>query len=643
MMNKKLFLLPLLVLMLASAGNAQEYITGFNHGEQSLGSKVSRPDNEPLSLPFFDDFSGSGIYPDENRWQTNNVFVNSGFPYMPVNHGTATLDVVNRFGVVYPNGSSNPFLADSLMSCPIRLDSINGDALSPADSLYFSFYYQPGGFGDCPDRDDSLVLKFGYGFDDFIIDTITFDTIGFFRNVRWNQVWASEGSEIDTFISQCGTNKFFKKVMIPITDTCYFKRDFYVLFFNYGTLPSTMYPNDRSNMDQWNIDFVYLDKDRTVADDSYPMTSLTATVPSFLSRYQSMPYWQFKDNPIAAINNEYRILVSNLDKDAHQVVHQCVVKDNNSDWSYASQETMGFLQPYNISGIDSIHISMYDFIFPYTNSNDTTSFTITHYLNVSEDGGGSIVGDSLVRHQGFYNYYAYDDGTPERGYGLTPADTYMATQFKVSALDSIKGVQILFNRTFNNANNNLFDVCVWKDNNGKPGEMIYSLENQLPKWDDDLIYKFAFYKFDEAVKVNSTFYVGIRQQSSKSINVGFDSSNDNSQYNFYNAGDGWKNSSFPGSIMIRPVMGQAYFVGVEENTHDVLSVSPNPARDFVLINGLDNELCEDVRIFDMTGKEVASYSYTNRLNVSGLPDGVYLLRVISTDGSCFSSKIVVSK
>ena len=169
-MNKKLFLLPLLVLMLASAGNAQEYITGFNHGEKSLGSKVSRPDNEPLSLPFFDDFSGSGIYPDESRWQTNNVFVNSGFPYMPVNHGTATLDVVNRFGVVYPNGSSNPFLADSLMSCPIRLDSLNGDALSPADSLYFSFYYQPGGFGDCPDRDDSLVLKFGFGFDSLGIE-----------------------------------------------------------------------------------------------------------------------------------------------------------------------------------------------------------------------------------------------------------------------------------------------------------------------------------------------------------------------------------------------------------------------------------------------------------------------------------------
>ncbi|MGN0033707.1 MAG: T9SS type A sorting domain-containing protein [Candidatus Limimorpha sp.] len=643
MMNKKFFLLSLLAFAIVSFGNAQEYITGFNHGGKNLDKKTHSFDQTPLSLPFFDDFSNAEIYPDERNWQTNNVFVNSGFPLMPVNHGSATLDIVDRFGVVYANGSSNPFLADSLMSWPIRLDSLDGNALSPDDSLYFSFYYQPGGFGDSPDRDDSLVLKFGYGFDDFIIDTVSLDTLGTFRNISWNQVWASEGVDIDTFLSQCNTNQYFKKVMIPIVDTCFFKRDFYILFFNYGTLPPTIYPNDRSNMDQWNIDLVCLDKNRTVIDDSYPMTCLSATAPSFLNRYQSMPYWQFKDNPIAAINNEYRLFVSNLDKDAHQLAHQCVVSDNNTSWNYVSEETMGFLQPYNTYGIDSIHVSMDDFIYPYTNSNDTTSFTIIHYINVTDESVGTVAGDSLVRHQGFYNYYSYDDGTPERGYGLTPSDTYMATQFKVSALDSIKGVQILFNRTFNNSNYNLFDICVWKDNNGKPGEMVYSLENQLPKWDDELIYKFAFYKFDETVKVNSTFYVGIRQQSSKSINIGFDTSNDNSQYNFYNTGDGWKNSSFPGSIMIRPVMGMAYFVGVGENASDAISVSPNPAKDFLVINGIDNELCEDVRLFDLTGKVVLACSNTNRLNVSELPDGIYVLRVICADGSCLSSKIIVSK
>ena len=126
MMNKKLFLLPLLVLMLASAGNAQEYITGFNHGGTYPESKVSRPDNEPLSLPFFDDFSGSGIYPDESRWQTNNVFVNSGFPYMPVNHGTATLDVVNR--------AQYASTASTVTHCLLPTRSISASITSPAAS-----------------------------------------------------------------------------------------------------------------------------------------------------------------------------------------------------------------------------------------------------------------------------------------------------------------------------------------------------------------------------------------------------------------------------------------------------------------------------------------------------------------------------
>ena len=36
-------------------------------------------------------------------------------------------------------------------------------------------------------------------------------------------------------------------------------------------------------------------------------------------------------------------------------------------------------------------------------------------------GNRDILVDSTIYHQGFYNYYAYDDGTPEMGYGLEPA------------------------------------------------------------------------------------------------------------------------------------------------------------------------------------------------------------------------------
>lgn len=625
-------------------GNAQEYLTGFGGGFPEEEQRKSR-DEAVATLPFFDDFTKPGVYPDGAKWQSDNVFVNSGFPKMPVNYRAATLDVVDKYGKVYSRGSSNPFIADSLLSVKIRLDSIGNQKLTPADSLYFSFYYQPGGFGDSPERDDSLVLQFGYGYDEVVYDSV-FQGYVTQRKTAWKQMWAAEGESFDTFVASLGENQHFKKVMIPIVDTCFFKEDFYILFFNYGTLPTSMYPNDRSNMDQWNIDFVYLDMNRSIENDYYPMVSFTNTAPSFLKRYQSMPYKHYMENPLNEINNGFDMYLTNLDVNAHQIRYSCEVEDNNSDWNYSYVSNPLIINQYSNIGVDSMNVLMGDFIYPYNMPVDTTSFTIRHYVDVVDEYGGIVAGDSIVRHQGFYNYFAYDDGTPEMGYGLVPGDTYFAAQFRVIKLDTLSGVQLLFNRTFNDANYNFFDIMVWKDNNGKPGEVLYVLENQRPIWNDDAIYAFSNYKFDQTVKVNSTFYVGIRQQYSKSINIGFDSSTDNHQYNFYDAGDGWKNSSFPGSLMIRPVMGKdAYFIGIDENqevTNNIV-LYPNPAGDFVRIDGVDANLCDEILIFDLAGRIVKKYQYCNELIINDLQNGAYMLRVVNKDGSFETSKLLISK
>lgn len=626
-------------------GFAQEYLTNFYGGVYEMISQKSESETV-VTLPFFDDFKGNGAYLNQKKWQSLCVIANSGFPYKPVNQRAATLDVIDEFGKVYARGSSNPFIADSLLSVRIRLDSIGKQALTPADSVYLSFYYQPGGRGDSPERDDSLVLQFGYGYDHKIFDTITQDSVTV-RDIAWKQMWATEGVSLDTFLLSCGENHFFKKVMIPITDQRFFVEDFYLLFFNYGTLPTTMYPNDRSNMDQWNIDFVYLDKNRSVDNDFYPLVSLTETAPSFLSRYQSMPYKHYKENPIVAINNNFDMFLTNLDVNAHQIRYSCeVTDDNNPSWSYYYQNNPSIISQYSSEGVDSLRVTMGDFIYPYNNTYDTTTFTIRHSVEVVDEHSGEVAGDVMVRKQGFYNYFSYDDGVPEKGYGLVPDDTYMAAQFNVTRLDTLGGVQILFNRTFNDANYNFFDIVVWRDNNGKPGEVIYTLENQRPIWDDSLVYNFSYYEFDEVVKVNSTFYVGIRQQYSKSINIGFDTSNDNRQYCFYEVGNGWKNTSFVGSFMIRPVMGgEPYFVGVEENQEVTsnLRIYPNPASDVVHISGIDAENCEEICVYDVSGRVVKSSRYVNELNISDLSDGVYMIRVIGKGGMSDTSKLFIFK
>lgn len=613
-----------------SDGVSQEYLTGFNGGIPEEKQALLR-DEAVATLPFFDDFTKPGLYPDEAKWQRGNVFANSSFPKMPVNYRSATLDVIDRYGKVYTRGSSNPFIGDTLISVKIRLDSIDNQKLTPADSVYFSFYYQPGGFGDSPERDDSLVLKFGYNANDSII---------------WRHVWSTEGQSLESFIGSLGTSQYFKKVMIPITDTCFFTDEFYVMFYNYGTLPTTMYPNDRSNMDQWNVDFVYLDKDRSALNDTYPMVSFTNTSPTFLKRYSSMPYKHYMDNPISEIDNIFNMYLTNQDVNAHEVRYYCEVDDNNSDWGYSYTSNPFVINQYPTAGVLKDSVVMGDFIYPYNLNIDTTSFTIRHYVEVVDEHGDEVAGDSIIVKQGFYNYFAYDDGTPEMGYGLVPGDTYFAAQFKVMKLDTVSGVQILFNRTFNNANFNFFDIIVWKDNNGKPGQVLYRLENQRPKWEDHTFYGFSNYIFDEVVKVNTTFYVGIRQQYNKSINVGFDTSKDNRQYCFYDAGEGWKNTSYHGSFMIRPVMGKnPYFIGIGENQEmaNKLALYPNPASNVVRIEGVDDEMADEVVIYDLAGRAIKNYQYCNELNINDLQNGIYLLRVIMNDGSFETSKLLISK
>lgn len=644
-MNKRFVLTILLAVFSMMSGIAQEYLSGFCGGIPENETAVTK-DEVVATLPFFDDFTKLGLYPDVTKWEPSNVFVNSGFPKMPVNYRAVTLDVIDKYGTVYSRGSSNPFFADTLMSVKIRLDSVGNHALTPADSLYFSFYYQPGGFGDEPEIADSLVLKFGYGYDEVVFDTVLQNYVTM-RKTAWRQMWAVEGQSLSSMIDSLGPNQYFKKVMIPIVDPCFFQEDFRVLFFNYGTLPTTMYPNDRSNMDQWNIDFVYLDRNRSVlGDDPYPLVSFTNTAPSFLKRYRSMPYKHYFENPINEINNIFDMYLTNLDINAHEVVYSCDVVDNNSGWNYSFVDNPMIINQYANVGVVRDSIVMGDFIYPYNIPFDTTSFTIRHKITVVDEHGDVVAGDSIVRKQGFYNYFSYDDGTPEMGYGLTPADTYFAVQFKANKLDTLSGVQMLFNRTFNDANFNFFDIVVWRDNNGKPGEVLYTLKDQRPIWDDDELYKFSYYTFDKVVKVNSTFYVGIMQQYSKTINIGFDSSIDNRQYNFYDAGAGWKHSSFHGTVMIRPVVGKTpYYVGIDENQSvtDSFVIYPNPAGDMIHIEGVDADSCDEIFVMDLTGRLMMRYTYCNELNISDLSNGAYILRIVSKDGSIQASKLLISK
>ena len=612
--------LALLMCLIPSLFSAQEVLTGWY--QKAPASTVKTGETKALTLPFYDDFSTARVYPDSTKWLDRNAFVNPGFPLHPNTRNAATLDVLDEKGCVYSYAISNPFIAEYLSSAPIRLDSVFDPApkaLTPADSLYLSFFFQPQGNGNAPDSQDSLVLEFGVANE---TDTI------------WHHIWSRPGETLSQFLQENDSN-YFKQVMIPITDPVFFVPNFMFRFYNYASIVNSSQPTSRGNEDNWNIDVVYLNYGRSFNDGSYPKVSFTDGIPSFLNRYQSMPYKHYRANPTSSITETYYLRLSNLDNQPHHLSHMYSVEQVNGNqyYDYANPQPITLAaRTYNQP--KRAFVSQ---LFSLDYDRDSTSYLIRHYISDSTCNPPLV--DSLVYRQGFYNYFAYDDGIPEMGYGVEPSEGSFAVQFELSELDTLRGVQILFNHTLKDANNKYFDIVVWKDNNGKPGDEVYRLSNRKPKWEDQL-YKFAYYQFDQRIRLNGIFYVGIVQQSSGVINIGFDASNDNSQYNFFNVTGSWQPSAKPGSIMIRPVVGAGYYIGLnEEQTTDHVSVFPNPATTAIHIEGIADG--STIALYDLTGRKVLQGAYSNEVSVGHLPSGLYLMNIVTTEGTIISKKIMI--
>lgn len=171
------YIVFLLAFLCLNVMQAQEVLTGLSHNPALMNQKQSVTKNRAVvNLPFFDDFSNYTGYPKAALWSDRQVFVNNTFPLYPPTIGVATLDALDENGMIYAHAETRPFGADTLTSNPIRLDynNVYHRPMQISDSVYFSFYYQPGGasrsyppvewerIGDKPETDDSLVVEFGF-------------------------------------------------------------------------------------------------------------------------------------------------------------------------------------------------------------------------------------------------------------------------------------------------------------------------------------------------------------------------------------------------------------------------------------------------------------------------------------------------
>jgi len=715
-MNFKL-LLVILIIGIGSSLFSQEFITGIQVNEAVVieARKLALDKNscncdsedvtEAVELPFFDDFSTSNISPNQKLWDGRSVFVNKDFPYMPVNIGAATFDAIDQSGHVYSTASWIPFMADELLTQDIRLDSIfqpSARKLSPADSVYLSFYYQPQGVGDAPQEYDSLILEFSRYTGNLVfshMDSITvnsdiyigpgdsirpLDTLWapattcnpnvftivytyvyygdslriacdstFVPEIVWDRMWYSEGLSFDEFYDEYNRNMI--QVMIPVLDTSYFSSRFKFRFRNYASVSNENYPPSwRSNVDQWNVDYVYLNFNRTAGDTTYRALTFSQRAPSFLRNYEVMPFRQYRFSPTNNTAASFNMYIANLDNIEHNTKYSYHVKQVVGDFAYDYLGGSCNLQPFYEVGFqvcDGCGIAHacpeVQSIFSIDENIDTTSFIIKHYISDSSDQI-SIV-DSAIYRQGFYNYFAYDDGTPEKGWGVDgAAGAKVAYQFTLSMPDTLWGVQMFFNHTLNNANEFYFDLLVWSDNNGKPGEIVLRLEDRKVKWEDGL-YHFYPYMLDEPMVVSGTFYVGWEKDDPDNMNIGFDANNNVQNKIFYKTDVDWFNASYPGALLIRPIVGSNMVLGTDEllNDKDIFNVKiyPNPASTYFSISNveIENDPYAELKMYSMFGKEVLhKQGVDSSTDISQLPSGIYIIRIVSNN-KYYSAKLLINR
>jgi hypothetical protein len=603
---------------------AQEQLLGLNQNPTIQKQQTFKSSQEKaVFLPFFDDFKQNEIYPNPSFWSDTYAYVNTSFQKLPTNLGVATFDALDENGEIYNHANSYGFIADYLSSNAIRLDSLANEnrVLLVEDSLYLSFYYQPQGRGNAPESSDSLVLEFYSGSDQV-----------------WYRIWSDEGMPLDSFYIENQT--YCKQVLIPITDSArYYHPDFKFRFYNYASLASSVQTSWQSNADQWNIDYVKLDIGRNRNDIYSEDLVFVNPPPSFLKNYRAMPYNQYKNDPTNSMTDSlHSIYISNLSALPYTAEYQYVISNqslqdsvylggaaNINPFVFESHSAFPRFKDPKVISFFSLH------------NEDQMDYTITHTIQVLS----SKIGDTLVQKQSFADYFAYDDGSPEAGYGLSGSGNSAALRFKLNMPDTLTQVQFYFNPTVL-GNEDYFYLTVWESL--EPEVILYEELVQVSTPAD--VSGFISFDLDELVIVSNTFFVGFTQTSDKNLNIGFDLSFSPQESLFYDAGNGWYPSVFEGSLMIRPVF--AKYEGDIEPTiaigEDEVRIYPNPLKSGDLNVTVADGQNYSVYIYSLLGKLVYSTQFQERLNLDFLQEGVYLLRFENqVSGEVKSQKLIINK
>ncbi len=556
-----------------------------------------------VNLPFKDDFAYSSAIPNPNLWAAeSDVYINQSWAKSPITLGVATFDGLNRYGRPHaPNGG------DSI--CDV-LTSLSIDLSNPQDSVYLSFFYQVGGWGERPAYgDDSLVLEFWNA-----------------NDTAWRSVWRGE--------ALAGDDEW-TRVMQPIASE-YHQSDFRFRFISWG--------NRRGALDLWHLDYVLLDDQRNRNDTIIQDIAFTRPHPSLLVNYEAVPWWHLNQagNPAAVVKKDLRLhyrrnVDPNLPRPPRQlgefrvtyngnVIDQNGQPDGDLDDNHPPFEEVRFPVP-DTADVGRPRLNLLNLPYP-----DEFEWISEHYYS-----GGSEVytaNDTVHRRQVFKNFYAYDDGSAERAYEIrNNRGGFIVQRYDMLLDDTLKGLQVYFQPVGNSFAQQEFRIIVLSNQGGLPNSILFESDSvytaQLS--DGNFYQSYMLDTLENLIKTNGDVFIGIRQINSSELSLGYDQNSRNRTTAFYGELNDLYQSFLGGTIMMRPIFGYAprdLSQPEIKTAIRTLKVFPNPSSgDLQIELPLDRRNLEGYQLIvrNLQGQIMHNSEVVESLSLSHLASGLYLI------------------
>lgn len=549
-----------------------------------------------LSLPFYDDFNQSNKMPDTSKW-ISSVQNGSDVPNLtwniainPPSFGVATFDGSNSYGIAYDGQIVNTDVGDILESQAIDL-STN----SSGDSLYFSFFYQAQGKGDVPETNDSLRLFFR-------------DTSG-----TYIQVWAKEGDSA----------KNFEQVLIPITDAAFFHDNFRIRFNSTATR--------NGYYDHWHIDYVYLNQGRSFSDTIYNDLAIASLTNSIFAPYTLLP-----NSMIAAIGNfsSSSIELYNLRNSATSTNTQLSLTDTSSG-NIIYTNTQNSISTNPLSNQSVVFSSQ-----SIPTLNDTSVIKAQYLINTSSSDSRPE-NDTLVQFYPITGTLAQDDSEADGNYGIFGTGS-IAQRFTIPSPDTLTAVEICFVSNYYVLEGTSFTLRILtgltKPSDTSSTVFLKEVAGNI-NYGDKINHFETYNLMPDTLIIQNTLVVEIYDFDTNPIGVGLDYSLDNSSNVFYDSSGVWSNTTFPITLMIRPVFGNAaQIISNEksiENASNSVKVFPNPFSSQLNLKLEEAEKYESisVKVYDICGKlifnkpELQSKNQLVFKEFENLQKGIYLMNL----------------